>query len=293
MVDAGAGACGELVVEVGGLLLLHAGVGVERPPSCFDPAVNAVDPLVPVLLRHPLPVALCRLDVHADGERPRRLHEVQQPPEPGLLGGVRDVEALLGVLADLQAVPVDADSGGADRLRKGPRAGLHLLRGLARCRAVHDVGCHEARGQSSVRLTLGVEPLGEQVEHLEPVERTSRQARRFEVGPDAFGVAQRVTDGSLTCGRGLGWPAAAPCCDRRPPGGPPRADDEVAQPERLDGFGAVSDGALVSDPERPDRLRPSVLAGVLCRARCLLGAVCLDGEDLLELERRGLRVELH
>ena len=87
--------CVELVGQLGGLLLGSPRVGVQRAPALLDAAVDAEQPLVAALLRHPLAVALGRLDVHAERERQRRLREVKQPPEPRLLGRQRDVQDLL------------------------------------------------------------------------------------------------------------------------------------------------------------------------------------------------------
>ena len=84
-VDARASARGQLVVQLGRLLLLHPCVGIKRAAALLDAAVDAVDALVAALLRHPLAVALGRLDMHAQHERARRLHHVKQPPEPRLL----------------------------------------------------------------------------------------------------------------------------------------------------------------------------------------------------------------
>ena len=94
-VDARARARGELVGQLGGLLLGEPRVGVQRAAALLDAAVDAEQPLVAALLRHPLAVALGRLDMHAERERARRLHHVKQPAEPRLLRRQRDVEHLL------------------------------------------------------------------------------------------------------------------------------------------------------------------------------------------------------
>ena len=156
-VDARAGARGQLVVQLGRLLLLYPCVRVERPAALLNATVDAVDALVAALLRHPLAVALGRLDMHAQHERARRLHHVKQPPEPRLLRREADVEDLLQRLTQGDAAAVtEADRRGADRLGQPLRTVARCLCALPRDERRDDVRRHEARGQPARQAAVRV-----------------------------------------------------------------------------------------------------------------------------------------
>ena len=293
-VDARARARRELVVELGGLLLLHARVGIERAPALLDAAVDAVDAPVAALLRHPLAVALGRLDMHAERERARRLHHVKQPAEPRLLGCQGDVEGLHGGGADQQVRAVgEAEVGGADRLRQSACAGARILGALAGDQRLHHLRAHEARGQLARELAVGIKASVQQVEHLRAVERPCGQAHRLQIAAHAFCVAQAVAHRTLVCG-GLDPPRPPTGAAHAQGGAPalPGADHQIAQAHRGDAQRVQADRLLLGDPQPADRPRALVLAEVFGGAGRLLAAMGLLREHVLELKRRALDVEL-
>jgi hypothetical protein len=131
LVDGGALRAGQLLEQLGGLLLLGQHLVVRRPAPQFGAAVDAEQPAVARLVAGPLAQPVQRVHVHAQGERAGDLHRLEQPAE---VGGVRrcgDVDGLLEVAIDAQlALAVGGVRRAGDQLAQPERGQGRLARVL-------------------------------------------------------------------------------------------------------------------------------------------------------------------
>src|SRR5437868_5796399 len=103
LVNAGASGGRELFVDRLSLLFLLGLARVNRPRAQLGATVHPPEAAVAAALCGTLPVAVGRADVDGQRERARRLHEVEEPAQPSVIGDRAEEETLLEGVADAEA----------------------------------------------------------------------------------------------------------------------------------------------------------------------------------------------
>ena len=122
LVDGGPLGAGQLLEQLGGLLLLRQHLVVGRTAPQLGAAVDTEQAPMARLMPRPLAQPVQSVHVHAERERARHLHRLKQPAEVGGVGRRGHVDGLLKVTVNAQlALPIGGMRGASEQLAQ--RAG--------------------------------------------------------------------------------------------------------------------------------------------------------------------------
>ena len=187
---------GELLEQLGELLLLGEHLVVGDAAAQLGAAVDAEQPPVPGLEARPLAQPVERVHVHGERERPLDLHRVQQPAELGRVRQRRHVQRLLEVAVDAQVALVGAvDRRAGDELAQRLRGARRLARVGDGVELADQLEPLLARARAALRRAIGggrVEAPPQQVEHLGPGEHVRGEVQRLEIPAHGVGDVQRL-----------------------------------------------------------------------------------------------------